>query len=206
MDESDVAHKLASAQLQHIQLENDKLTHELSKQRQKPAWYYFPIQLVPLITALLSVAGFLWGVVLYTNEQAKNRVEHEKQSLREKETAEREFMRPWLESQRTIYLEALNAVTAASNSREPKERATAEQQFWQLYHGRMILVETKTVSDAMVYFGRCLDRTNVCDLDEMNKRAKALASRMAESMAVTARMSYQEFAQNQFRYAPGSRN
>src|SRR5712691_8714971 len=133
MEQSDVPQKLTFAQLQNIQLQNDKLALELAKQRQSPPWCQFPVQLVPLITALVSVAGFLWGVLEYTGEQKKNRLEREKQSLREKETVEREFMKPWLESQRAIYSEALIAAAAAANSSEQKERAVAEQKFWQLY-------------------------------------------------------------------------
>jgi|GEM_PF-3066631 len=206
MNEPDVAEQLALAQLRRTELENEKLALELARQGKAPAWYQFPIQFVPLITALVAVAGFLWGVVQYTNAQRKDRAAREVQSVREKEIAEREFMKPWLESQRSIYLEALTAAAAAVNSREPKVRAAAAQSFWQLYNGRMILVETQSVSDAMVEFGRCLDGSNVCNPEELDKRTHALASAIAASMAATAKLSYQEFAANQFRYSPGAQD
>lgn len=200
MDELSIAQKQDVAQLRKLELENAKLEFELKKHEKAPAWYYFPIQLVPLITAMVSVAGFLWGVVQYTNEQQKNRIDRDTQSRQANQTAEREFMKPWLESQRSIYLEALTAVAIAANSEESNERSVAEKQFWQLYHGRMILVETKAVSNAMVSFGRCLDGTDTCNSTEKNTRAKRLATVMAESMAATANMSYQQFSDNKFRY------
>ncbi|MDH4064506.1 MAG: hypothetical protein OEW19_08900, partial [Acidobacteriota bacterium] len=122
-------------------------------------------------------------------------------SVREQATAEREFMKPWLESQRDIYEQALTAAAAAANARDAKDRATAEERFWQLYHGRMITVETREVSGGMVQVGRCLDGSDACDVDEMNARTRALATAMAGSMAATARMSYREFAENQFHYS-----
>jgi hypothetical protein len=202
MNPSDPAQKFEALQLQHTQLLNEKLAQDLAKERRQPAWYQLPTQLVPIVTALVSVAGLLWGVVQYTNEQQKNRVDREKQSLREQETAEREFMKPWLESQRAIYLETLGAAATAANCNRPNERAIAEEAFWRAYQGRMILVETKQVSGSMKEFGFCLDQTETCSPAEKNKRVRALASAMAESMATTAKMSYQQFAQNQFRYAP----
>ncbi len=181
---------LAEAQLEQARLQNEKLALEVARQRQPAAWHHSLSQLLPLLTALLSVAGFLWGVLLYTGEQRKLR-----------EAGEREFMKPWLESQRAVYSEALTAVAAAANNPGAKERAEAETKFWELYHGRMILVETKAVSAGMVAFGNCLDGTEKCDRNEKNARAHTLGTAMAASMAATAKMSYQELEQHQFHYS-----
>ncbi len=67
----------------------------------------------------------------------------------------------------------------------------------------MILVETKSVSGAMVRFGRCLDGSETCSRAEMNERCRALATAMADSMAATAKMTFKEFADNKFRYTSG---
>jgi len=199
MEQTDVAHELAQMQLQRARLDNEKLAHELEAQRRARPWYQFPIQFVPLITALVSVSGFLWGVVQYAGQQQKNRDEHEVQSKRETEAAERQFMEPWLKNQRDIYTEALDAAVAIANGQESKERATAVEKFWRLYHGRMILVETEEVSGAMKRFGECVSATR-CTSDHMNTLARELASAMAKSMATTARMKYDEFAANRFQY------
>jgi hypothetical protein len=183
---------LQSAQLEKVQLENEKLKLELANIRKEKPWYHIVSQMVPIITALVAVGGFLWGVLQYRDQQMKNR-----------ETSEREFMKPWLESQREIYFQALSAATAVANSDEPKKRKQATEEFWRLYQGKMIMVETKKVSGAMVHFGHCLDSTDTCDRSEMNTRSRALATAMAESMAATAKMTFKEFVANQFRYTSG---
>lgn len=143
-----------------------------------------------MLTTVFAVAGFLWGVIQYQDQQTKNR-----------ETQQREFMKPWLESQREIYSQALSAVATIANSGEMQNVKQATEQFWQLYQGKMILVETKSVSNAMVHFGRCLNGSDTCGPDKMNRRCQALASAMAESMAATARMIFNQFSDNQFRYS-----
>ena len=191
------------AQLEKIQLENERLKLDLAELKIGKPWYHRLLQMVPIMTATVAIAGFLWGVVQYRDQQSKNRAAQEIQSLREKETAEREFMKPWLERQREIYLQALSAVATVANTDDPAKRNGAMEEFWQLYQGKMILVETKSVSGAMVRFGRCLDGSENCSRAEMNERCRALATAMADSMAATARMTFKEFADNKFRYTSG---
>jgi hypothetical protein len=194
---------LQLAQLEQVQLENERLKLELAEHRKGKPWYHILTQMVPIITALVAIAGFWWGVVQYRDQQTKNRLAQESQSLREGETAEREFMKPWLESQRETYLQALSAAAAVANSDDLEKRNQATEEFWRLYQGKMILVETKSVSGAMVHFGACLDGTDTCSRAEMNVRCRALATAMAESMAATSKMTFKEFVANQFRYTSG---
>src|SRR5690349_757200 len=158
--------------------------------------------MVPIITALVSVAGFLWGVYEFTSEQAKNRDAETAQQKREADLAERELMKPWLESQRQIYSQSLSAAAIVANSADSEKVKTATEEFFELYQGQMILVETKDVSAAMVGFGKCLNGSDQCSRADMNTRCRALGTAMATSMARTAKMTYQEFASNQFRYEP----
>jgi hypothetical protein len=203
MEHPDLAEELRRAQLEAAVLQNEKLRLDLSRQRDG-SWHQTLVQFVPIITAILSIAGFIWGVFLYTGEQKMSRSDRETQSLRQKQIAEHELMTPWLDSQRATYSKALDAAAAFANSRDESDRAIAEQKFWQLYQGQMILVETHAVSGRMKNFGDCLDGTTSCNAAELNTRVRALASAMAESMAETAKMSYEEFARNQFRYTPAS--
>ena len=186
--------ELTVLQSRKLQLECEKLELESAAQRggaPKPSKRQLALQLVPALTALISVAGFLWGVWLYQGTKEK-----------ERQTAEREFMKPWLESQRSIYTEALIAASVRANSPNAPARAKAEQDFWQLYHGRMVLVETREVSGAMVQMGNCFDRGDeLCSLSRRPELTRALASAMAHSMGVTAKMTYEDFARNQFRYS-----
>lgn len=202
MEQPDIQDSLAVAQLENARLSNEKLTLDLVGSRQGP-WYKLPTQLVPIVTALVSVGGFLIGVYQYTGEQKKNRMDRETQSIREKETAQRELMKPWLESQRAIYTEALEAVAKAANSTDKSVRVPAEERFWQLYQGPMILVETPAVSGAMKGFGKCLTGEDKCDAKALDERTRQLATAMADSMGETSGLTYQEFAAKKFKYNVG---
>jgi hypothetical protein len=194
---------LQSAQLERMQLENDKLRLELAALRKGKPWYHLPTQIVPIVTALVALGGFWWGIVQYRNEQAKNRLEQKEQSDRQQVVAQREFMKPWLESQRETYSQALSAAAAVANAGDAKTRTQAAEDFWRLYQGKMVLVETMSVSGAMKSFGKCLNGANVCTKEEMNARCRALASALAGSMAATAKMTYEQFVANQFQYTSG---
>ena len=187
---------LHPAELERLQLENERLRLELAERRQDKPWYHLPTQIVPVVSALLAIAGFAFGIWQYAKEQAKNREEQHA-------SAQRELMKPWLESQRAIYAQALSAAAGVANASDTKARSQAADEFWRLYKGTMILVETKPVVDAMVSFGQCLDGTTECDRIEMNARCNVLASAMADSMAATARMTFREFEANKFRYTSG---
>jgi hypothetical protein len=194
---------LDELQLERLQLENEKLRLELAERRRPKPWLHLPIQMVPIVTALVAVAGFSWGIVQYGQEQAKNRREQHAQAARQQELAQRELMKPWLESQRDIYAQALAAAATVANASDGKVRAQAAEEFWRLYQGKMILVETRSVSDAMVSFGSCLSGNAVretCDRSALNERSRRLATAMADSMAATAKMTYEQFAGNQFTY------
>lgn len=151
-------------------------------------------------TVVLAAGGFVFGVYQYTAEQDLNRKAAEQRSRDETAAYEREFMKPWLESQRQIYVAALTAAARIANPVNDEDRESAKLTFWRLYHGKMIMVETKSVSSAMIAFGDCIGIQNACSLEELNERTRKLATAMADSMAVTAQKTYTEFASDQFKY------
>src|SRR6185503_4071859 len=163
----------AAAQTQRILLENEKLRLELAELRKLEHWSHKLSQTLPLVTAVLAIATFLWGVRQYEDEQKRNRQvqlkqssEALEQSKRDEDAAKRSFMQPWLQSQRETYARALSAAASIANTRDPAKRRAATEEFWILYHGSMIPVETKSVSGAMINFGHCVDDTNRCSRDE----------------------------------------
>ena len=183
---------LLLAQLEQLRLTNEKLKLEIDQLKKPGRSQPTLLQFLPVVTALVAVSGFLWGVAQYVREQKKVQ-----------ETADREFMKPWLESQREIYLQALSFAATVANSDKPEEKKRAAFEFSRLYQGKMIVVETTPVSNAMQDFGDCLKPTVGCTRERMNTLLHNLATRMAESMAATAKMKYQEFSANQFKYASG---
>lgn len=190
---------MAALQLEKAELEVKKLRKDAASH-----WYDPVMALIPIITAVVTVAGFWWGILQYKDQQEQNRASQEHEAHASKETAERQFMEPWLKSQRETYAEALAAATTIANTNDAMKRKQSIEAFFALYHGKMILVETKSVSATMVRFGRCLDGIESCTKDEMNTRCRALATAMAESMAATAKMTFDQFAGNQFKYSSGN--
>ena len=184
--------ELKSVQLRRAKLELEKLEEDLRRLKVGRPWYEILSQYSGWVAAMVAALGFAFAIVQYASQQRQNR-----------ETAERELMKPWLENQRTIYMRALSAATTIANTDDSAKRKTAVEEFWGLYQGAMILVETKSVSGGMVRFGHCLSGADACDGEELNARCRALASAMAESMGATARMTFAEFAKNQFRYSGG---
>jgi hypothetical protein len=180
---------LLLAQLEQLRLTNEKLKLEIDQLKKPGRSQPTLLQFLPVVTALVAVSGFLWGVAQYVREQK-----------RIQSAAEQAFMKPWLESQHEIYMQALSFAATAANSEKPGDKQQATYEFWRLYHGKMILVETKSVSDAMVNLGKCLEPYAACTPDGMNKLTRSLATAMAESMAATAKMKYEDFSANQFKY------
>ena len=193
---------LQSAELERARLENEKLKIELDELKNRSGKLLSGLTnyMIPIVTTLLAIAGFWWGIFQYQGEQQKNRDAQKEQADREQAAADREFMKPWLESQWDNYMAALSAATTLANSEDPVKVKQATDEFWALYQGKMILVETKEVSGAMVKFGRCLDGTETCDKQKKNERTRELGTVMAKSLAATAAMTYAQFTENQFKY------
>ena len=200
---TDPQRELQLAQLEKLQLENEKLKQELNDRGRSKPWHAVLIQFVPIISALVAVAGFLWGVYQYQAQQTRNLEAQRLQSEREQETAQQDLMRPWLENQRDIYLQALTAASAVANTDDPEELKHAKVEFWNLYHGKMILVETDEVKNKMINFGTCIN--NACNRAKLNELLHQLGTAMANSMAATAQMTYEEFSANQFQYISKTR-
>ena len=200
---TDPQRELQLAQLEKLQLENEKLKQELQDRGKSKPWHAVLIQFVPIISALVAVAGFLWGVYQYQAQQTRNLEAQRLQSERELETAQRDLMKPWLDSQREIYVQALTAASTIANTNDSEELRQATTEFWNLYHGKMILVETQEVADGMVRFGSCIN--SGCNSAKLNEQLHQLATAMANSMAATAQMTYAEFSANQFQYISKTR-
>ena len=194
MEDTDLERRLAAAELERAQLECQRLSIELNKLRSTAPWYQKPLQLLPMLTACISVLAFAFSVAVF----AWTQYSQGKSAARQ---AEREFMKPWLESQWETYSDALDAASGAITSADPAEKAVSERKFWQLYYGRMVMVETKGVSGAMTAVGDCLKVKPACEPGRERGHVLALASQMAKSMKETAQVSYDAYIDNQFEYA-----
>ena len=189
ISEDNPERQLHLAQLERARMENEKLALELAELRKGKPWYTPLIQIIPILSTLIAIVGFGWGVIQYSEQQTQNRL-----------AAENALMKPWLESQRQYYTQALAVAAKFANTDDPIARKKAAEEFLQLENGNMILVETTDVSKIMGTFRHCVNGDFVCDRDKMNEICLALGTAMANSMAATAKMTYREFAAKQFKY------
>ena len=201
---------LVTAQVEKLRLENERLRLELEGLGKGNAVSSL-IPYLPLITVVVTIAGFLFGVYQYRDQQQANRVAQAEQSRKDREareiqskkdteTTQREFMKPLLQNQLSLYLQASASAATIARSTDPIERKRAINDFWRLYEGPLIMVESKEVSGAMVQFGNCLDDDESCDQAEISKRAHALASRMQESLLRSWNTNPENFAVDKFTY------
>lgn len=167
---------LKAARLKKINLEIEGL--KKGKGEGKLARY------LPLLTTLLAVAGFVFGVYQFRAQQAER--------LRADSVArEREFKKALWDRQLGYYLEAAQAAStlASFNENDEKEiqpeRTKARLRFWQLYYGELAVIEDPNVSRAMVEYGRCLREydLHLCDQSDLKKRARALAQEFRNAVS-----------------------
>lgn len=142
---------LEDAQLQKIRLQVKELQKRLDS---KSDWKDKLVRMLPLVTVLLAIASFWFGVFQFYSER------------------EKEFKKPLWEKQLEVYLEATKATaTLATFIREKegesqKEWEKARIRFWQLYYGELAVVEDKKVSQAIVEFGKCLREYKYGECDQ----------------------------------------
>ena len=191
--------RLEAAQFEKLRLENEKLRLELEALR-KGQGLRLIMPFTPLITILVAVAGFAFGIYQYRAQQQANRTAMAAQSKKDTDAAQREFMKPLLQNQLSLYLQAASAAATISSSTDPAEKKKAMNDFWRLYEGPLIMVESKEVSGAMVDLGKCLDGSESCTDAEISKRSHALASRMQESILKSWNTNPENFASDKFSY------
>jgi len=58
-------HELLQAQVTQVELQNEKLRHEAADQQRRKPWHHALIEMTPIITACIAVAGFWFGVIQF---------------------------------------------------------------------------------------------------------------------------------------------
>ena len=189
----------ATLELEQLSLENKKLRLELDEAARTDVWKWAG-RLSPLLATVLAVAGFLFGVLQFTAQQKATQHAVEEQSKRELEARDRDFMMPLWERELELYFRTSDVVATIATSTDPAKRTAAEQEFWRLYEGPLIIVEEQALSGAMKQFGNCLSGTEQCANGELRKRSRALASVIQKTIEKAATRRLSEFSQNKFQY------
>jgi hypothetical protein len=110
-----------------------------------------------LLSPLLAVAAFLWGIYTYRDTTRQQSAQAEVEARRTAETRRIEATRPYLDKQLTLYTEATRVTAIIATSTDSQEVEKALKRFKELYWGELALVERRSVAGAMVAFREALD-------------------------------------------------
>ncbi|HZL89616.1 MAG TPA: hypothetical protein VFB96_14725 [Pirellulaceae bacterium] len=151
-------------EVQHLQVEVEKLRLEVEALRSSTLWDKIIGRYLPLLTAILAVAGFWFGVIQYYAHRTETERQRTSADLKRSEELRREAARPFWDSQLQLYLRASEAAATVATSSDAEAVSRAEAQFWNLYWGPLAIVEDvgtekKVVAEveaAMVTLGRYL--------------------------------------------------
>lgn len=177
---------LAGAQLRKLELEIRKLEHEVAGLGVRGYRAESVVKYIPVITALIAVAGFWFTVHQYNNQQraAAARLADEQRAAAAKQAYDREqaILKPLLDRRLELYFAASDAAATIATTKDQKERERAEARFMQLYAGTLVIVEDAGVEEAMISYHRCLTGSDSCNQAELTRRSLALASKARDSI------------------------
>lgn len=142
--------------------ELEKVSLEVSALKKRTVWHDVIPLLVPVVTAVIAVAGFVFAVGNFAKEQRAHAEslanELKLQSNELDARTEQEFRKRFWEERLTLYRRAskLAATIATAGSLDMVRQERSE--FWQLYWGELAIIEDKEVLSAMVAYGEELQR------------------------------------------------
>jgi hypothetical protein len=170
-----------------LELENQKLTLELTHLKTPPHWTAHVKPYVPVISTLLAVVAFCFGVWQYHEAETARRVQEqtaETDRLNQQRQADldrlnqqkladdtfrlnlrRDTAKPLWDKQLALYIEATEKAAVIATTDDDVARREAEKRFWVLYWGPLAAVEDvglekeqkPRVERAMVEFGRAIE-------------------------------------------------
>ena len=187
-----------SLEMERLALENQKLKAELTRMR--PNVWDGIQRLSPLLGGVLAVAAFVFGVVQYVDQHQRELATRENELARQAAARDQEFMKPLWERELATYFLASETVATIARSADVAKRRSAEEQFWRLYEGPLVILETKALAGAMVSFGKCLDGTERCPEEQLRSRGLAVSSAIQEAIQEHADLRLSEFSKNKFQY------
>jgi hypothetical protein len=190
-------------EVEYLKRQNEKLSFEINELGTEGAWAKRIRNLLPVITGLIAVAGFWFGIIQYIRAEAASRdqrKEAEQARLDQQKAADevfrrdlkRETAKPLWDKQLALYVEATEKAAVIATVKDEKTCAEAEGRFWVLYWGPLAAVEdvglTKRanaeIERQMVRYGSLLN-TKFADRnrDELKQASLDLAHAVRNAIA-----------------------
>jgi hypothetical protein len=122
----------------------------------------------PLIPLLIAAVGGVWTIYSFAA------------------TARINAIKPFLEKQLEFCVEVTQAAAEIATSENQKKYADAVARFWELYWGRLALVEDEHLESAMVKFGEALKKHSL-GADQAELKAGSLRiAQAARNLVITS--------------------
>ena len=97
------------------------------------------------VSTLILVTGAIVGLLQYLDHSRLERVQRQK-----------DLNTLLYKTQMDLYLDATDITAKFSQSSTSQEADTSRKEFWQLYYGKLSIVENDRVKEAMIDFGRAV--------------------------------------------------
>ena len=188
-------------EIQNLRQQNDKLTIEIQTLKATaPAgrWEGRISRFNPVVTALIGVAAFTFGVIQYIRAETasrKQRAEEQFKTLKADELArieaKREALKPLWDKQIDLYMDAAETAATIALTDDEEVRTTSEKRFWILYWGPLAAIEDLTlaldsppeIEQAMVSFGEaCKKPFAQRDKNQMKQLSLKLAHAIRKAL------------------------
>lgn len=146
-----------------------KLRLEIEGLERKNRWWIRIAEYLPLITTIIAVAAFTFGIIQYRSNQ------------------EKEFKKSFLSKQLELYSEVSSSAARLAVLDDSDERNKEFIHFKELYHGNLRMVADKKVYDEVqsflnTYMNLRTERTRQREIEDASRR---LASICRESVQQT---------------------
>jgi hypothetical protein len=195
-----MADQPASAESLEAQLRLEKLRLEIATIKESQAWNQRAGRLLPVLSTLVPVLALLFTVQQFRIQQRHTARAIERQAQSDERTSQRGFMQPVLTRQMDIYLSASSAVATLASSSDPVDLAKARNEFWRLYWGPLVMLESPQVSGAMKAVGACLRQPD-CSQPRLQDLSLALSSSLQADYFSAWSLTPQEYAARSIDYA-----
>lgn len=140
---------LTRAQLHKLHLETQTLEQTLNKTSSRDGKI---IRYIPIITVLLAVAGFLFGIYQFNNQQKEQARQQEEQSKRDYQAREKEFKKVLWEKQLALYLDISKTTAQVAAASDEAERKKLYKELSSHFHGDLIVVADREVMESVLEF------------------------------------------------------
>jgi hypothetical protein len=180
------AEPLKAAQLENVKLDNQKLRLEIAEIEKSQRGINKIGKFTSVFTTLIAVAGLVIGQFQNLQQQKERARALDIEREKERALREQESKKPFWQKQVDLYFDASNAVSTLINSTDAVKRQQAEDRFWQLFYGELVIVEDQNVERAMIdissYLIQCRQSPPRCEDYKLKNLALALSSSCRQSI------------------------